>query len=327
MPKRYVANGLALLSIITILAILVSCGPTTAVEEPVATIPATETKPASSPEPFQPTEAASAEAPSPKGPGPLPAEPQVVEFEAADGQALAGTWYPAAVNPAPAVVLMHWVRADQSDWSEVAFWLQNRGLGGTSAKTYPWLDPTWFPPMPENVSYGVLTFSFRGCAPGGCADWVSDKWLLDAQAAMDLARELPGADLTRLAAIGASIGGDGAIDGCFWLDEESGEFPCRGALSLSPGGYLGVDYAEAVRYLAANYLEKSVSPDPGYIASWCLASKGDADSARTCGSAPSELYMMNIYPGDAHGMALIQPGMDPDTLEVAQQFLGEVLGK
>ena len=42
---------------------------------------------------------------------------------------LKGYYYPSASDqPAPLVVLMHWVMGDMSDWYEIAPWLQNRGL-------------------------------------------------------------------------------------------------------------------------------------------------------------------------------------------------------
>jgi hypothetical protein len=43
---------------------------------------------------------------------PLPADLQEIEFEAQDGQLLHGTYYPAGVNPAPVIVLMHWAPGD-----------------------------------------------------------------------------------------------------------------------------------------------------------------------------------------------------------------------
>jgi len=313
--KRRMYIGAALLCAVALLIVLAACssGPATtpvekATEEVVS--PTSTLKPSATPaEPTPteppPTEVPPTETPTPTGPSPLPPEPQRIEFQAEDGEPLVGTYYPAAVNPAPVVVLMHWAPGDQQDWVEIARWLQNRGQ--TSAVSgqagLPWLDPSWFPPMPDDLSFAVFTFDFRGCT-GGCAQMDQAGWLLDAIAAVETARELPGVDPDRLAAIGASIGADGAVDAC-------GE-GCLGGLSLSPGSYLNVAYDEAVEALG--------DEDPAKPA-WCLAAEGDGQSAQACRSASGDHYWMHIHPGDAHGMLLITPDTDPDTLVVMLDFL------
>ena len=142
----------------------------------------------------------------------LPPEPQIIEFNSADGYPLTGRYFPAAVNPAPLVVLMHWALGDQEDWAEIAYWLQNRGLSGKSPKDAPWLDPSWFPPLGINKTYAVFTFTFRNCE-GGCKGFPRELWLQDATAAMRTAYGLEGIDKNLITAIGASIGADGAADG------------------------------------------------------------------------------------------------------------------
>ncbi len=112
--------------------------------------------------PSQPTSAppGGPAAPAPgAGPQPLPADPQKIEFSAADGEPLLGTYYPAAVNPAPLVVLFHWARGYQYDWVEIALWLQNREHGGggpENPQDHPWLDASWFPSVPTGASWGGL---------------------------------------------------------------------------------------------------------------------------------------------------------------------------
>ena len=185
------------------------------------------------------------------GPAALPPEPLEIAFQASDGQPLTGRYYPAAVNPAPVIVLMHWVMGDMSDWNEIAVWLQNRGQANPfpNPGDSPWWDPAWFPAPPASASYGVFISSFRGCEPAntGCPNWTPDVWLLDAQAAMLKASELEGVDPVKIAAIGSSIGADGAIDGCAFLNEQK-PGSCQGALSLSPGSYLNLPYIEAAGF-------------------------------------------------------------------------------
>lgn len=299
---------------------MTACGasPTPAVTEASVTeIPPTSppTEPPS-PTPEPPTETPPpAEAPALE---PLPAEPQEIEFQAEDGQTLRGMYYPAAVNPAPMVVLMHWAPGDQYDWVEIAYWLQNRGLGGQTDPVEPWLDPSWFPPIPPGwaeQSFAVFTFTFRGCE-GGCQtrDW--EGWLLDAQAAMKTARELDGVNPQRIVALGASIGADGAPDGCYWLNDEY-ENSCLGGLSLSSGDYLTVPYAEAV-----NNLGEEMPPKPA----WCLYGDADAQSAPTCKSASGDHYRTVEYDGPMHGMMLIQPEVEPSALLLILDFLALSFG-
>ena len=250
-------------------------------------------------------------------PNALPPEPVPIDFEAEDGQELHGLYYPAAVENAALVVLMHWVAADQRDWTEIAFWLQNRGLGGQSQKTRPWLDPSWFPPMLEGQSFAVFTFSFRGCGEDGCDDWLPGEWLLDAQAAMNAASQLDGIDPQRVVSIGASIGADGAAHGCAFLNAEDGAGQCRGTLSLSPGNYLIAPYAAAVKPLQAEQPPKPV---------WCFYAEGDRESAPTCKAESGDAFRAVEFPGDSHGMMLVRPEVEPKTLELMLDFFKTALG-
>ncbi|MEA3349901.1 MAG: hypothetical protein U9Q82_04695 [Chloroflexota bacterium] len=246
---------------------------------------------------------------------PLPPEPQDFEFETEDGQVLQARYYPAAVNPAPMIVLMHWAPEDQESWNEIAFWLQNRGLSGTSpnVRAVPWLDPTWFPPMLEGQSFGVLTFTFRGCE-GGCSAIDPDGWLEDALMAMKTASTLEGVDPERIATFGASIGADGSPDACGPFNAES-ERVCLGALSLSPGDYLNVPYDHAVAVL-----EEQEPPKPV----WCFYAAGDGAAAQACKSASGDHYQTLEWSEGGHGMMLIDPNIEPNAMELILDWLNLV---
>ncbi len=240
---------------------------------------------------------------------PLPPDPQPIEFQTEDGVTLAGTYYPAAVNPAPVVVLMHWAGGDQTDWQYVgmAAWLQNRGLDVPAAPGAKAFDtPYAFPPLPENQSYAVFTFDFRGYGESG-ADKNQEDHVLDARAAYATARELPGIDPERVVGIGASIGSDAVVDGC------TGD--CQAALSLSPGSYLGVTYADAVTVV--DDLGKPV---------WCVAAEDDETAVATCQSASGEQYQTTIYPNGGHAMALfrVENNLEPPIENVILDFLQHV---
>ena len=246
------------------------------------------------------------------------ADRQSVSFQSSDGQELSGVYYPPAKGPAPLIILMHWAPGDQSDWEAAACWLQNRGSCEEvlNPKAVSWLDPAWFPSLPHDRSYAVFTFTFRGCE-GGCQKSDRPGWLLDAQAAVLAGREMPGVDAQRIVTVGASIGSDGAADGCIWLNQQ---FPgsCLGAFSISPGGYLTIPYADAVRSLGEM---QPAAP------AWCLYSTNDQESAKACQAASGEHYRAVSYQGSLHGMQLLAPNVQPAPLQLLLDFLNLVLAQ
>jgi len=220
---------------------------------------------------------------------------------------------------------MHWAGGDRTDWCEIAPWLQNRrdenpaklercanaGAGLPAGMSATWLDPTWFPSMNTEVSLAVFAFDFRGYgeSEGGFGNETRD-----ALAAFQTAAGFEGVDTTRMAALGASIGADGAPDGCVLYNQEAGS-GCVGAFSLSPGNYLGMDFAAVVRDLASTPV-------------WCLAGELDSGSAPVCDGASGERYRSVVYPGiDLHGMRLITPDLEPQPLILTQDFLELVFGE
>lgn len=257
----------------------------------------------------------------PAGPDALPPEPQEIAFQASDGQALTGYYYPATVNPAPLVVFMHWVGGNMSDWYEIAVWLQNRGQANPfpNPADMPWWDPSWFPPVRADRSYGVFIFSFRGCQPydAGCPGWEPALWYLDAQAAMQTALTLEGVDPTRIAAIGSSIGADGAPDACAWLNEQT-PGSCKGALSLSPGGYMDIPYPDVVQQLGEN------QPP---VAAWCLADETEIGICNAASNSGNTVFRAIEIPGGGHGNLLLRPNLNPLPMKLILDFLEETVGK
>lgn len=251
----------------------------------------------------------------------LPPEPRDVTFDTPQGRQIMGRYFPAAMENAPLVVLIHWVMANQDDWQTIAAWLQNRGqiASGTCSLSIscPWWDPTWFPAM-EQRSYAVFTFSLSGCeANNGCEGWTGPAWAEDANSAILYASHLEGVDPSRIVTAGASIGADAAVDACAWLNKQGGAARCRGSLSFSPGGYLGLDYSQQVASL------DSLQPP---VPTWCLYGSDDAESRPACETAQGAAYRRLEYEGNLHGMILIQPGLMPEesnkgTLELFMEFL------
>jgi len=252
----------------------------------------------------------------------LPPDPIPVTFNAVDGTELHGYYYPAAVNPAPLVVMMHWAGDDMSAWFEIAVWLQNRGMKNPfpnpgDPQQFRWWDPTWFPEVPADKSYGVFIFTFRGCSPfkTGCLSFDSAGWLEDAQAAMLAAHEFEGVDPNKIVAIGSSIGADGAVDGCLYLQNL---YPgaCQGALSLSPDSYLTLRYDKVITELG--------QADPP-IAVWCLAAPFQFAPCKRAENTGNTAYASYEIPNGQHGTSLLRPDLDPLPMQLILDFLDEVV--
>ena len=252
-------------------------------------------------------------------PGALPPDPQPISFTTEDGTQISGYYYPGGQDPSPLVVFMHWMMGDQNDWNELAVWLQNRGQENpfTNPGDMPWWDPTWFPAVPADRSYAVMVFTFRNCLPfkDGCQSVNKEGWLKDAQAAMLKSYELEGIDQTRITAIGSSIGADGAPYGCQKLNEAH-PGACQGALSLSPGGYLGIPYEQTVKELGMN--------DPA-TAAWCLADQSEIFVCEVAQSADNPAYQEFLIEDGSHGNMLLSPNLDPLPMQLILDFLKETL--
>jgi dienelactone hydrolase len=276
-------------SLVLVFFLVVGCAPATG----EADIAVPEIEPTSTP-------ANTPEPPTPTPPQPLPPKPEPtrVEFKAEDGTPLVGYFHPAPADNAPVIVLMHWAGGDQTDWTKVGLvdWLQN--WPGTQAAA------GFYPSMPSGVSFAVFTFDFRSWGESG-GSFSGSGLVMDAKAAYEKAMTMPGVDASRTSGIGSSIGADGVVDACA---------DCIGALSLSPGGYLGMDYSSEVARL-----------DAMGVPVWCIASEGDSESFPTCKNAAGDLFKSIIYPGNAHGtMFLMEESAPPDIGQVILDWLNEV---
>ena len=288
--------------------------------------PATESKAISNPKVDAtstiPTAVTSATPASSKESQPLlPAHPQEINFEAADGQKLKGYYYPSASDqPAPLVVLMHWIMGDMSDWYEIAPWLQNRGLENPfgSPAGYGWLNPVWFPDIPDEKSYGVFIFSFRDCEPSptGCNAFNKEGWTLDAQAALQKAAELDGVDPDRIAAIGSSIGADAVVAACGLVNAQQ-PGSCKGALSLSPCNCLKISYRKTVEMMGET---------PGSPPVWCFADDIDKFKCELAADVGNPAFSIFEFPGGGHGNYLLSSYVKPSAMQGLLDFLGKSIG-
>ena len=250
----------------------------------------------------------------------FPADVQAVEFESTNGTVLQGEYYPPESGPAPIVVLMHQYPLDhESQWFAIAPWLQNRGLvDAVEPSAMPYGDPSWFPEVPDGLNLGVLVFTFRGCQ-GGCQNanlpgGDRSLWAEDARAALLFASGLPGADPNRIVAVGTSIGADGVVDGCLLAEED--DLRCSGAMSWSPGSYLDMPYDETTGQLTALGIPVR-----------CFAGEADVQSAETCRSFSGDGYETEFDPSGNHGIALVDPALEIDTLNLLIEFLQGTVGE
>lgn len=247
----------------------------------------------------------------------LASEPQSLEFLTTDGLVLAGTFYPPESCNVPVVLLMHQFGSSKESWIEMAQWLQNRVAAAGTAGLLP--------PMPDNLSFAVFAFDFRShgdSQPGEDDGLDTEGFLIDAQSALGFVKTLPNVNPERIITMGASIGADASLDACLVLEgddiagyqENKG---CIGAFAFSPGSFLDVLYVEAANRL---------SQPPFDIAIACVAAELDGNTADLCGSAVPGRYTSTIYAGRSeHGIALLQPGLDPDIGQVVLDFLQEAL--
>lgn len=317
MPSRPV-RPLALVMALGLASLACLNGPTTpapdapaAVTAAASPVPATATTAPPAPTtPPSPTPAPSPTTAPTAPPTPAacqPAEPQAISFTAADGQVLAGRYYPPADTSAPLVVAMHWAGGTQDDWNALAPWMQNRGLtdtvlfqGGEISATLPsapWRDASQFPPAPAGQGFGVFTFTFRGCTgEDGCLTFDEKGWQADIEAALRQARELPCVNPNRILTFGSSIGADGAALGCAWLNEQN-PGACPAAIALSPGGFLGTPLEYAAQRLAAGNPEAKL---------YCLADQIEGKLCQTVGAKHPNVETFIIENG-GHGNLLIRP--------------------
>ena len=138
--------------------------------------------------------------------------------------------------------------------------------------------------------------------------WDETVYLQDSIAAVKTAQGLEGVDPARVAAIGASIGADGAIDAC--------AEGCLGALSLSPGNYLGKSYPEEVTRLGAEQKP-----------AWCVDSTSEGEYSTLCDEASGEFFQKFVYEKAGHGLSFFQEGFDPKVTQIIFDFVQLVFGK
>jgi len=302
--------------VIILVLILSACGSTQTTSTVQPTLPPPEASVGTEVQPQldaqdQPTLEGTAISISPAEPSipPLPPDPQRVEFQAEDGTVLIGYYYPAAINPAPVIVLMHWGGGDQTDWLYVGMvsWLQNRGAPVPPPPASLQFDtPYQFSALPEDRSFAVFTFDFRGFGESKGNQF--ENFVMDASAAYITAADLEGVDPARIVGIGGSVGANGAAGGC----NEN----CIAALSFGPQDFGGFNYAETVTAMGLDNKP-----------AWCVAAEDMEVDLETCNSASGDNYFKQIYPLGGHAMMIFNKRLklEPPIDTVIINFLNQTL--
>ena len=219
---------------------------------------------------------------------------QRVTFNLADGSEIVGSFYPPRVSPAPGILLVHQIGMDRLAWLPMVEVLQGNASRSTG--------------VGQETDPNYAVFSFDLPDHGESAGDGSDEAIIAAtKQALDLFRTMPGVDPDRIVIMGASVGADAAALLC--------REGCIGAISVSPGGYLEIQYTTELM---------GMDTRPAL----CIASKGDVLPYTTCekgNAAARGKYQIQIYDGDYHGNwiilqnAIIKP--DPQPVPLIMEWL------
>jgi pimeloyl-ACP methyl ester carboxylesterase len=237
------------------------------------------------------------ERPAPEDPAPpvetLPPS-RTVSFVTEDGVHIVGTLQPAAHADAPAVVLVHQLGSDRSEWAPLLERLQ------------------------AQPSLTTLAIDLRGHGastegPSGALEWHAfdtDAWTatrLDVRAAVAFLRSADsGVSPSRFGAIGSSIGSSAVV-------AAAAEEPALSAIvALSPGrAYHGFDAITPAIGLGDRAILAIVSREE----------TDGVDTAQAFGRIGHNPAV--VVDGSAHGVALFT--LDPTTLDRVDAFLREHL--
>ena len=203
---------------------------------------------------------------------------ETVSFTTEDGVTLSGHLFGSGTS---GVVLAHMYPADQTSWYPTAERLAREG-------------------------YLVLTFDFRGY---GDSQGTKQIELLDRDV-MAAVKELVGADATKIALIGASMGGTASLI----TASQATPVSIAGVATLSaPVEFKGLSAEQAVPKLSVPLLFIAAEDDAG------------ADGARQLQELAGTGTELELFPGDEHGTELLEGPYAQEVGELISGFLERVL--
>lgn len=185
---------------------------------------------------------------------------------------------PASAKSAPGVILLHMLGWRKEDWSALGDFLQKNG-------------------------YAAIAVDLRDRGNGG-----REKLVADARAAYDFLRLQKEVDASRVAAIGGSIGANGAL----WF--AATEPAIKAVVLLSPGlNYYGVTSEDAMTRFGARPVLLVASEDDDYSAA----------TVRRLAQLAKGPHPLKVFDNAGHGTQMLGAGVGLDRLVL--QFLQQNL--
>ena len=183
---------------------------------------------------------------------------------------------PTSAKAAPGIILLHMLSRRKEDWRAFGDFLQKNG-------------------------YAAIAIDLRDRGDGG-----RDKLIADARAAYDFLRSQKEVDASRVAAIGGSMGANGAL----WFGAT--EPAIKAVVLLSPGlNYYGVTSEDAMTRLGARPVLLVASEDDGY----------SAVTVRRLAQLAKGPHPVKVFDNAGHGTEMLGAGLEQLILQFLQQNL------
>jgi len=212
---------------------------------------------------------------------------RVVRLTTTDDVGIIGTYYPSTRDNAPAVLLLHGLNRDRSDWNEFALLLQKNGIAALAIDFRGHGESTRKLTTAGPVELKLQDFTQHDL----------QKMLLDVEAAVDWLQEQSEIDKKRIAIIGASLGANIAV-------RYAALNPDVAAVALlSPGlNYRGIRADDAIGQIPKMPVAIFVSHEDAYAFE---SSKRLTEIRRESGVTNTNKELM-VCTGSLHGAALLQ---------------------
>lgn len=212
---------------------------------------------------------------------------RTVRLTTADDVGIIATYYPTDRDRVPAVLLLHGLNRDRSEWNEFALLLQRNGIAALAIDFRGHGESTRKLTAAGPVELKLQDFTERDL----------QNMLLDVEAAVDWLQAQSEIDKKHIALIGASFGANIALRYAA-LNED-----LAGVALLSPGlNYRGIRTDDVIRQLGAMPLQVFVSHDDAFAFE---SSKRLMEIRKESGGATTNKELM-VCTGSLHGAPMLK---------------------